>query len=173
MKLCTRSTRPDRQWRDRCHLMGWKPSGTIQSLIRYSSLNRRRRIRWDRLCLIVLGVVGGDDCRSDVFLFPETLSASSIVGIEGSRPLGATRARLGNCVLNSELSLPPVSMLCEEFYCVPAAGAAACPANEKALSLLSSIPDVRPRHQARRLWWRPTADNLWAGNFWRLPVWSR
>ena len=94
-------------------------------------------------------------------------------GIEGSRPLGATRARLGNCVLNSELSLPPVSMLCEEFDCVPA-GAAACPAHEKALSLMSSaIPDVRPRYQARRLRWRPAAKDLWAGNSWRLPVLSR
>ena len=36
--------------------------------------------------------------------------------------------------LSSEVSLPPV----EEFDCVPAAGAAACPANENALSLLSS-----------------------------------
>ena len=40
--------------------------------------------------------------------------------------------------LSSEVSLPPVSKLCEEFDCVPAAGAAACPANENALSLLSS-----------------------------------
>ena len=85
-----------------------------------------------------------------------TLSASSIADIEGGRSLGTTRARLGNCVLNSDLLLPPISMLCEEFDCVPAAGAAACPANEKALSLLSSaIPDVRPRYQARRLQWNP------------------
>ena len=40
--------------------------------------------------------------------------------------------------LSSEVSLPPASKLCEEFDCVPAAGAAACPANENALSLLSS-----------------------------------
>ena len=40
--------------------------------------------------------------------------------------------------LSSEVSLPPVSKLREEFDCVPAAGAAACPANENALSLLSS-----------------------------------
>ena len=40
--------------------------------------------------------------------------------------------------LSSEVSLPPVSKLCEEFDCVPAAGAAACPANENALSLLFS-----------------------------------
>ena len=40
--------------------------------------------------------------------------------------------------LSSEVSLPPVSKLCEEFDCVPAAGAVACPANENALSLLSS-----------------------------------
>ena len=40
--------------------------------------------------------------------------------------------------LSSEVSLPPVSKLCEEFDCVPAAGVAACPANENALSLLSS-----------------------------------
>ena len=40
--------------------------------------------------------------------------------------------------LSSEVSLPPVSKLCEEFDCVPVAGAAACPANENALSLLSS-----------------------------------
>ena len=107
---------------------------------------------------LVLGVVGGDDCRSDVHLFLDTLSVSSIAGIEGSRPPWANRARLGNCVPNSELALPPVSMLCEEFNCVPAVGAAACPANEKALSLLSSaIPGVRPRYQARRLRWRPTA----------------
>ena len=53
-------------------------------------------------------------------------------------------------------------MLREEFDCVPAAGAAACPANEKALPLLlsSAIPDVRPRYQARRLRWTPTADDL-------------
>ena len=42
---------------------------------------------------LVLGVVGGDDCRSDVLLFPDTLSASSIAAIEGSCPLGASRAR--------------------------------------------------------------------------------
>ena len=40
--------------------------------------------------------------------------------------------------LSSEVSLPPVSKLCEEFDSVPAAGAAACPANENTLSLLSS-----------------------------------
>lgn len=110
---------------------------------------------------LVLGVVGGGDCRSDVSFSLIHCQHPLLPGIEGSRPLGATRARLGNCVLNSELSLPPVSMLCEEFDCVPAAGSAACPMNEKALSLLSSaIPDVRPRYRARRLHWRPTADNL-------------
>ena len=90
------------------------------------------------------------------------LSASSIAGIGGScRPLGATRARLGTCVLSSELSLPPVSILCEEFDCGPEAGAAACPAKENALSLLSSaISIVRPRSPARELRRRHTADDL-------------
>jgi len=46
--------------------------------------------------------------------------------------------RLDRLGLSSEVSLPPVSKLCEEFDCVPAAGAAACPAKENALSLLSS-----------------------------------
>ena len=89
------------------------------------------------------------------------LSVSSIAGIVGSRPLGATRARLGICVPSSELSLPPVSMLCEEFDCVGAAGAAACPAKEKALLLLSSaISITRPRSRARKLRRRLMADNL-------------
>ena len=67
------------------------------------------------------------------------LSLSSIACIvEICLPLGATRGRLGRLGLSSEVSLPPVSILCEEFDCVPAAGAAACPANENALSLLSS-----------------------------------
>ena len=75
---------------------------------------------------LVLGVIGGEDCRADDLRFPGVLSASSMAGIVGScRPLGAPRARLGICVLSSELSLPPVSILCEEFDCVPAAGAAA------------------------------------------------
>ena len=52
--------------------------------------------------------------------------------------LGATRDRLGKLGLSSEVSLPPVSKLCEEFDCGPAAGATACPAKENALSLLSS-----------------------------------
>ena len=52
-------------------------------------------------------------------------------------PLGATRGRLGRLGLSSEVSLPPVSILCEEFDCVPAAGATACPEKENALSLLS------------------------------------
>ena len=84
-----------------------------------------------------------------------------IAGIVGSRRLGATRARLGICVLSSELSLPPLSILCEEFDCVPAEGAAACPAKENALSLLSSAISVaRPRSPARKLRWRLAADNL-------------
>ena len=66
------------------------------------------------------------------------LSLSSIACIvEICLPLGATRGRLGRLVLNSEASLPPVSILCEEFDCVPAAGATACPEKENALSLLS------------------------------------
>ena len=88
---------------------------------------------------MVLGVIGGDDCRADDLLFPGVLSLSSIACIVGiSLPLGATRGRLDVLGLSSEVSLPPVSKLCEEFDCVPAAGAAACPANENALSLLSS-----------------------------------
>ena len=51
--------------------------------------------------------------------------------VEICLPLGATRGRLGRLVLNSEASLPPVSILCEEFDCVPAAGATACPEKEK------------------------------------------
>ena len=66
------------------------------------------------------------------------LSLSSIACIvEICLPLGATRGRLGRLVLSSEASLPPVSILCEEFDCVPAAGATACPEKENALSLLS------------------------------------
>ena len=66
------------------------------------------------------------------------LSLSSIACIvEICLPLGATRGRLGRLGLSSEVSLPPVSILCEEFDCVPAAGAAACPEKENALSLLS------------------------------------
>ena len=77
------------------------------------------------------------------------------------RPLGATTARLGGCSLNSELSLPPVSMLCEEYDCDPAAGAAVCPANENALSLLSSaLVPVRPLSPTHKLRWRLMADNL-------------
>ena len=88
---------------------------------------------------LVLGVIGGDDCRADDLLFPGVLSLSSIACIVGNcLPLGATRDRPGKLGLSSEVSLPPVSKLCEEFDCVPAAGAAACPANENALSLLSS-----------------------------------
>ena len=66
------------------------------------------------------------------------LSLSSIACIvDICLPLGATRGRLGRLGLSSEVSLPPVSILCEEFDCVPAAGAAACPEKENALSLLS------------------------------------
>ena len=73
-----------------------------------------------------------------IFSFPGVLSLSSIACIvEICLPLGATRCRLGWLVLNSEASLPPVSILCEEFDCVPAAGATACPEKENALSLLS------------------------------------
>ena len=87
---------------------------------------------------LVLGVIGGDNCRADDLLFPGVLSLSSIACIvEICLPLGATRGRLGRLVLNSEASLPPVSILCEEFDCVPAAGATACPEKENALSLLS------------------------------------
>ena len=124
---------------------------------------------------LVLGVIGGDDWRADDLLFPGVLSASSIAGLVGSscRPLGATRARLGTCVLSSEVSLPPVSILCEEFDCVPAAGAAACPAKENALSLLSSaISIVRPRSPTRKLRRRLTADNLWVGICRLSPMYS-
>ena len=87
---------------------------------------------------LVLRVIGGDDCRADDLLFPGVLSLSSIACIvEICLPLGATRGRLGRLGLSSEVSLPPVSILCEEFDCVPAAGATACPEKENALSLLS------------------------------------
>ena len=92
----------------------------------------------DVVFALVLGVIGGDNCRADDLLFPGVLSLSSIACIvEICLPLGATRGRLGRLVLNSEASLPPVSILCEEFDCVPAAGATACPEKENALSLLS------------------------------------
>ena len=76
-----------------------------------------------------------DDLR-----FPGVLSRSSSAGsaVGNCLPLGATRGRLDWLGLSSEASLPPVSKLCEEFDCVPAAGAAACPVNENVLSLLSS-----------------------------------
>ena len=76
-----------------------------------------------------------DDLR-----FPGVLSRSSSAGsaVANCLPLGATRVRLGCVGLSSEASLPPVSKLCEEFDCAPAAGATACPSNENVLSLLSS-----------------------------------
>ena len=40
---------------------------------------------------LVLGVIGGDDCRADDLLFPGVLSLSSIACIVGiNLPLGAT-----------------------------------------------------------------------------------
>lgn len=88
---------------------------------------------------LFLGVLGVDKSRVDVLLELDAGSASAIADIMGGLPLGCTSARPGRLVLSSELSLPPVSTLCEEFDCSPPAAAAACPAKEKALSLLSSM----------------------------------
>ena len=65
--------------------------------------------------------------------YPQLLALSRFVSLSEQ----ATRGRLGRLGLSSEVSLPPVSILCEEFDCVPAAGATACPEKENALSLLS------------------------------------
>ena len=94
------------------------------------------------------------------------LSLSSIACIvEICLPLGATRGRLGRRGLSSEVSLPPVSILCEEFDCVPAAGATACPEKENALSLLSCsvICKVRGYPLVGSVG-EHTADNLWIGD---------
>ena len=79
-----------------------------------------------------------------------------------SSPWGNQRSSGYRLGLSSEASLPPVSKLCEEFDCVPAAGAAACPANENVLSLLSSSVICRKVRRPART--APvetnTADNL-------------
>ena len=92
-------------------------------------------------------------------LYPQ-LQGLSVTG--NCLPLGATRGRLDKLGLSSEASLPPVSKLCEEFDCVPAAGAAACPANENVLSLLSSsVICSKVRRPARMAPMETnTADNL-------------
>ena len=68
----------------------------------------------------VLGVVGGDDCRSDLLLFPDTPSASSTAGIEGNRPLSTSGQLYSQFRVVSSTSISAPQLTALLFSCGPA-----------------------------------------------------
>ena len=103
-----------------------------------SVLNRWRRIRWCRLCFSPWSHRRATIVVQMIFSFQvccpylQLLALSKFVSLSEQPEVVWV-----GLVSVLRVSLPPVSILCEEFDCVPVAGATACPEKENALSLLS------------------------------------